>query len=255
MFVHRDRHDRVGVAFTDRHGGVSSAPYETLNLGRSDADDPNAVVENLRRVRTALGLPLLATVRQEHTADVVVVDDTFLTDWDDRSVVGDSLGRPRLVRADAMVTVRSEVALAIRVADCLPVMVADPGAGVVGAIHAGRAGLAAQIIPQALAVMADHGADPRSCLAWIGPHVCGACYEVPQSLQDEVAAQVPGVASTTSWDTPALDLAAGARAQLEGAGVSVSTVGGCTRTDPGLYSHRRDGAEAGRLAGMVWLSA
>ncbi len=254
MFVHREGWDRVGVAFTDRHGGVSAAPYDTLNLGRSDADNPASVAENLRRVRTALALPLVATVRQEHTADVVVVDDAFLDGWDDRATVGDALGGARLRRADAMVTVRAGVGLAVRVADCLPVMVADPTARVVAAIHGGRPGLAAQIIPRTLALMTRHGADPAASRAWIGPHVCGGCYEVPAALRDEVAALVPDVAATTSWGTPALDLAAGARAQLETAGVSVTTVGGCTRTDPDLYSYRRDGHDAGRLAGLVWLS-
>lgn len=258
MFAHLrvDPPGGVGVAFTDRHGGVSAPPYDSLNLGRSHHDDPGAIAENLRRVRAGLGLAPdrpVVTLRQEHTAEVVVVDEAFVTGWDDLSPLGDSIpGRPRLGRADGLVTRLPGVVLCIRVADCLPVVLADPAAGVVAAVHAGRVGLAAQILPAAVRQMRDLGA--TTIEAWIGPSVCGRCYEVPAALQDEVAAVVPGTAATTSWGTPALDLAAGAERQLRDDGCAVNRVGGCTRTSPELYSHRRDGEAAGRLAGLVWLS-
>jgi hypothetical protein len=91
----------------------------------------------------------------------------------------------------------------------------------------------------------------RHLTAWVGPHVCGACYEVPAALQDEVAAVEPSTRATTSWGTPALDLGAGVRAQLERAGATVHLLGPCTLESDTLYSHRRDGAGAGRLAGLV----
>ena len=80
-----------------------------------------------------------------------------------------------------------------------------------------------------------------------------ATRSLPQ-LRDEIAALVPETWSTTSWGTPALDLGAGVRAQLERAGVEVVDVGGCTREDASLHSYRRDGAAAGRFAGLVWMS-
>ena len=90
-------------------------------------------------------------------------------------------------------------------------------------------------------------------MAWVGPHVCGSCYEVPADLQDEVAAVVPEARSTTSWGTPALDLGAGVRAQLDAAGITdVRVVDTCTREDPSWPSHRRDGAAATRFAGVIW---
>ncbi|HIT74651.1 MAG TPA: peptidoglycan editing factor PgeF [Candidatus Avipropionibacterium avicola] len=243
MFVHHEERDGLGLAFTDRHGGVSAPPYDSLNLGRSDLDDPAAVAENLRRVQQAVGVDTVASVRQEHTAEVVVVDRDFC-----------DAPPPR---ADALVTTTPGIALAVRVADCLPIVIASRRSRVIAAVHAGRVGLADQIIPRALAVLSDvagrHGGTPDDLQAWIGPHVCGACYEVPADLRDEVAAVVPDVAATTSWGTPSLDLAAGASAQLAGAGAEVVRVGGCTRTDPDLYSHRRDGSAAGRLAALVWL--
>jgi copper oxidase (laccase) domain-containing protein len=92
-----------------------------------------------------------------------------------------------------------------------------------------------------------------SITAWIGPHVCGACYEVPEAMRRDVGAIVPEAISTTSWGTPSLDLGAAVRAQLEGAGVAVHDLSRCTRESADLYSYRRDADRAGRLAGLIRL--
>ncbi len=97
--------------------------------------------------------------------------------------------------------------------------------------------------------MRDLGAS--TIQAWVGPHICGSCYEVPEAMQQQVASQEPASLSTTSWGTPALDIGAGVRAQLERVGVAVTDVSRCTLESPDLYSHRRDGAGAGRLAGVI----
>ena len=104
-------------------------------------------------------------------------------------------------------------------------------------------------MPAAVARMRDLGA--ARITAWLGPRVCGACYEVPAALQAQVGAVVPESVSTTSWGTPALDIGAGVRAQLAQLGVEVVDVAACTRESPHLYSYRRDGAAAGRFAGLV----
>lgn len=155
-------------------------------------------------------------------------------------------------QGDALVATRAGLGLMIRVADCVPVLLADPSAGVIGAVHSGRAGTMLDIAARTVTAMREQGAEQIT--AWIGPHVCGSCYEVPEAMQREVAATVPGSRATTSWGTPALDLGAGVRGQLERAGVEVLHIGGCTFEDPSLYSYRRDGGEAGRLAGLVWMS-
>ena len=103
--------------------------------------------------------------------------------------------------------------LMVRAADCVPVLLADPVAGVIGAAHPGRPGLAAGVVPATVAAMRERGA--TDITAWIGPHVCGGCYEVPAEMRDEVGALVPAAVATTTWGTPALDLGAGVRAQLE----------------------------------------
>ena len=153
--------------------------------------------------------------------------------------------------ADGVVTTLTGTALMVRAADCVPVLLADPVAGVIGAVHAGRLGVAGDVVTRTVEqVRALGGGDVR---AWIGPHVCGGCYEVPAGMRDEVAALVPAAAAETTWGTPALDLGAGVAAQLAAAGVPAVRAGGCTREDDHLHSYRRDGAAAGRLAGLVWL--
>lgn len=244
--------DGVGVAFTDREGGVSAGSFGSLNLGRTDRDDPAALRTNVATVRAALGVRTVVTAHQVHGTGVLEVDDDLLAGWTDDSWLGDSVaGGVRLHRADALVTTVPGVALAIRVADCLPVLLADPQERVVGAAHAGRVGLAAGVLPATLARLCALGA--HRVTAWIGPHICGACYEVPPELQASFAADHPAAVATTSWGTPSLDLAAAAQRQLEGLGCTVLRVGGCTRESPSLHSHRRDGDGAGRLAGLVWL--
>jgi YfiH family protein len=180
----------------------------------------------------------LADLRQVHGADVEVVEEP---------------PRPGRPDADALVTSRPDVVLVVRAADCVPLLFADPAAGVIGAAHCGRQGLARGVVAATVDRLRAQGA--RDLTAWIGPHVCGSCYEVPSSLRAEVGAVEPASVATTSWGTPALDLGAGVRAQLRRAAVEVVDAGGCTRESPDLYSFRRDGAGAGRLAGLVRLHA
>jgi polyphenol oxidase len=87
--------------------------------------------------------------------------------------------------------------------------------------------------------------------AWLGPHVCGRCYEVPASLQDEVTAAEPASRATTAWGTPAVDVGAGVRAQLGRDGVAVVDLSRCTRESSDLFSYRRDGPRSGRQAGII----
>jgi YfiH family protein len=156
---------------------------------------------------------------------------------------------------DAMFTDVPGRALCVLVADCVPVLVADPQARIVGVAHAGREGLAAGVVPALVSAMAAAGARPARMRAVTGPAICGACYEVPAELQARVSAVVPAAACATAAGTCGLDIAAGVRAQLEVAGVGEAGADGrCTRESPGLYSYRRDG-RTGRMAGLIWLAA
>lgn len=240
MFCYTDTDGRVGVAFTDRRGGMSSAPYDSLNLGIATDDDPACVAHNYDLVGSAIGVEpgQVARMHQVHGVEVAVVREPPDAD------------RPPEV--DAMVTDRPGLALSVRVADCVPVLLGDAEAGVVGCAHAGRAGLAGGVVARTVEAMRGLGAD--RVRAWVGPCVCGGCYEVPADLQQQVVAAVPQARATTTWGTPALDIGAGVEAQLRAAGCVVAeTPRLCTRESPDLYSHRRDGARAGRSAGLVWL--
>ena len=226
LLRHRDRIEGdlvVEVAFTD------------VSLSLGDAAAAGVRTAALDALAEATGAtPVL--MHQVHGAEV--------------SLMGGEVGAA-MPSCDAMVTSRPGVALLARAADCVPVLLADPATGWIAAVHAGRPGLAAGVVPAAVTRLREQGAAPS--VAWVGPHVCGACYEVPAALQEEVAALVPEARSTTSWGTPALDLGAGVRAQLAAAGIAdVRVVDVCTREDASWPSYRRDGAAATRFAGLIW---
>lgn len=236
MYSWRGTAGPVDLAFTDRSGGVSAVPYDELNLAASSADDADATAENWRLLLADFAPNVrLADMHQVHGHDVGIVAEPVE-------------GRPS---CDALVSAQPDVVLAVRVADCVPVLIADVDAGVVAAVHAGRPGLAAGIVPAAVASMRALGA--RALTAWMGPYVCGACYEVPAAMQAAVGLVVPEAIATTSWGTPALDIGAGVRAQLAVAEVATVDVSTCTRQSPALYSYRRDGDSAGRFAGLIRL--
>ncbi|RLP11171.1 polyphenol oxidase family protein [Propionibacterium australiense] len=239
----------VDVAFTDREGGASVGAFASLNLGRTREDDQGALRANMAALRTRLALPPISVVHQVHGATVRIITSGDLPgpdDWLGESVPGQ---RP-LEKADALVTNLPGAPLAIRVADCVPVLLADTEAGVIGAAHAGRQGLLAGVLTATVATMRELGA--TRIHAWVGPHICGDCYEVPEQLQAASCAIIPELEATTSWGTPALDLGAGAHAVLERDGVSVEHHDPCTRTTPQLFSHRRDHGVTGRQIGLIW---
>ncbi|MEV2247877.1 peptidoglycan editing factor PgeF [Streptomyces sp. NPDC049970] len=229
-------------AFTDRWGGVSAAPYEELNLGGAVGDDPAAVRANRERAARSLGLDPAGVVwmNQVHGRDVAVVD----APW------GDAREIPAV---DAVVTARRGLALAVLTADCTPVLLADPVAGVAAAAHAGRPGLIAGVVPAAVEAMTALGAEPSRIVARTGPAVCGRCYEVPEQMRAEVAQAVPASWSRTSWGTPAVDVTAGVHTQLDELGVvDRHSSPFCTLESGDHFSYRRD-RTTGRLAGYVWL--
>jgi YfiH family protein len=225
---------------TDRRGGRSGSPYDSFNLGDHVGDDAADVAANRTRVARELGVPeeRLVWMDQVHGTGVAVVDGPR-----DVPVPG----------TDALVTTTPGLVLCVLVADCVPVLLADPVAGVVAAVHAGREGVRQGIVPATLSAMASLGARARHVSALLGPAVCGDCYEVPAQMQADVARTAPAAAVRTRTGTPGLDLRAGIAEGLRRAGVpEVVQDPRCTVEDPHLFSHRRDGV-TGRQAGIVWL--
>ena len=255
MFAFQDTDGSVEVAFTDRHrtpGGGPARQGGPLDLGSHDGEHADQAEADLRGVTEALTRPpaggdgppvphRTVLMRQVHGADVTVVDERLL----------DRLAATAPPVADALVSDVPGVVLVVRAADCVPVLLADAAAGVVSAVHCGRRGLTAGVVPRAVESMRRLGAD--TLRAWIGPHVCGGCYEVPEDMRAQVAAVVPESEAVTTWGTPSLDLGAGVGAQLRGAGATTTEVSRCTVEDEDLFSYRRQGAEAGRLGGLVWV--
>ncbi|WP_188037298.1 peptidoglycan editing factor PgeF [Actinotalea sp. JY-7885] len=247
-------------------GGVTAAAADWLEveLGRgvrggftgADANlsgvvgDGVLAAEHRRALAGRLGAPL-ALVRQVHGAGVRDADPRL-----------GALDHAELPEGDALVTNRSDVAVGVLVADCVPVLLADPGRRVVAAVHAGRRGLVAGVLEAAVDRMVALGARVGDVRAVIGPAVCGRCYEVPEDMREDVARAVRGTASTTSWGTPALDLPAGVRGRLLDAGVGrVGDVAACTVEDARWFSHRASSASghptsarpAGRFGAVVRL--
>ncbi|NDK24224.1 peptidoglycan editing factor PgeF [Streptomyces sp. TR1341] len=241
MIGRRESVSGAHFAFTDRWGGVSAAPYEELNLGGAVGDTPEAVAANRELAAKSLGLDPARVVwmNQVHGAEVAVVDEP----WGTRPVP----------EVDALVTARRGLALAVLTADCVPVLLADPVAGIAAAAHAGRPGMVKGVVPAAVRAMVELGAAPERIVARTGPAVCGRCYEVPEIMRAEVAAVEPTAHAETSWGTPAVDVSAGVHAQLDRLGVcdrAHSPV--CTLESGDHFSYRRD-RTTGRLASYVWL--
>ena len=220
----------MGYRFTNRTGGVSTGAFSSLNLALHVGDEPALVLENRRVLGQEIGEHQY--MEQVHGNRVVIVE-----------AVSDEPPT-----ADALVTGIPGVALAVMVADCIPLLLTSKVA--VAAVHVGRKGLMNSVALGAIAAMREIGATQISAV--IGPSICGRCYEVSQEIFDEVTAVHPVAAVTTPKGTPSLDLPAALEKVLLAEGVSISFDRGCTVEDPALFSYRRDGV-TGRQAGIVWL--
>ncbi|MFD5824526.1 peptidoglycan editing factor PgeF [Lentzea sp. NPDC060358] len=231
---------RIRRVVTTRAGGVSKGPYSSFNLGDHVGDEAEAVEAN--RVRLAEGIGLTADrlvwMEQVHGRTVATVDGPQAE---------------ALEATDAVVTKRAGLGLVVLTADCVPVLLGDAEAGVVGAVHAGRVGARVGVVVEALKAMMALGAELERIEVLLGPSVCGECYEVPADMQKDVEKHLPGSASKSRKGTPALDLRAGLWNQLAGAGVGkIGVDPRCTFEEKDLFSHRRE-APTGRLASVVWV--
>ena len=194
-------------------------PVEIWFTEADDGDLTDSVA--LARLRDELDVDAIATMRQVHGTDVA---------W----------AMPGLVpEADALLTYTPNLAILVRVADCIPVVLATEERDAVGVVHAGRKGLVDGVGPAAAAVLRDRGKGPLT--AWIGPRICGKCYELDAQTAAEVARAAPKAASVTRRGTPGADIGAGVMAQLRALDIDVHDVGGCTLEDDRFFSYRRDG--------------
>lgn len=237
----------VDAAVSTRQGpGVSAGPYGRLNLGLRSGDDVMAVAANRAAVVTALGLPREPLwLRQVHGTDVAERPES-----PGNPVTGPSAGDEEPV-ADAAVARGPGQVLAILTADCLPVLFASTDGQTIGAAHAGWRGLAAGVLENTVKAM-----DAEGIQAWLGPAIGGASYEVGEEVREAFVAHDPGSAEAFVATRPGhwlCDLYSLARRRLASVGVTHVSGGGFdTLTDARLYSYRRDGAQSGRFASLIW---
>jgi purine-nucleoside/S-methyl-5'-thioadenosine phosphorylase / adenosine deaminase len=215
----------LDAAVTARQGGVSSGPYATLNLSLSVGDDPASVLENRRRLAAALGASPgdFVFARQVHGAGVRVVGQA------DRGHGAFSLD-DAIGDADALVTRSSGLVLAILAADCVPVVLHDPVAGVLACVHAGWRGTAAGVPAAAVAAMRDLGSRPADVIAGIGPAIAPARYQVGSDVYQAITRAFGPAADALIRKDPGapdrwlLDLPAASRLALRRSGVPASQI-------------------------------
>ncbi len=234
--------DRVRALATTRAGGVSRGPYACLNLSEQVGDDPRCVAENRRRLRQWLPAEP-CWLKQVHGATVACLDSPA------------ARGAPGVKEADAAVTRTPGVVCAVQVADCLPVLLCDREATVVGIAHAGWRGLASGVIERTVEAM---GADPARLLAWLGPCIGPDSFEVGDEVRQAFLRHETRAAfaflprDNGKWlaNLPLL-----ARQRLDSCGVrAVYAAGACTFSEPQrFFSYRRDRV-TGRMAALIWLT-
>ena len=238
----------VTLAFTERDGGVSEAPYASLNLGDACGDDPSRVAENRRRALAAIGaeglLGNLVNPRQVHGSHVVVVRSA------DSSELASARAEAR-AGADAVVCTAERVPVLLCFADCVPVVLVAPGGFAV--VHSGWRGTIARIVALAAEVLCDEAScEPSELLAYVGPHIGAADYEVSSELAERfVQAFGPGVVSGERN----LDLSAALAVTLREAGVPAENVAWveestASSTDR-FFSYRAEGGTCGRHGALA----
>ncbi len=227
--------------FTTREGGVSTGPYESLNLCTSAGDAREAVKENRGRVLAALGRPEASwiSLRQVHGADVVQV----------------TAQAGRTIEADGLWTRDRAVVVSVLVADCVPILLADRDATVVAAVHAGWRGTEAHIVRVMVKRLKDAGVPPERLVAAIGPAISKDSFEVGPEVVEALAKAFPEAGDairTGNGDRSHVDLWALNELDLRASGVeTVDVLRLDTMTRSELFSHRRDAGVTGRQAGVI----
>ena len=241
--------------FSTRKGGVSCAPFDSLNLGINRGDDPSAVLENYSRFCASIGIDPANTVlsNQVHKTNVKVCTG------DDR---GKGLFYPRNYEADALITNVPDVALTVFSADCGILLLYDPCCHAIGAIHAGWRGCASGIVEKTVrAMQRNYGTDPKNLTAAVGPCIGPCCFETDQDVPDAMSAALKTDAApflragnSKKWN---VDLAGLNKQWLLRAGVPESQIelyGICTACHPELFwSHRKMGEARGLQVAMIAL--
>lgn len=233
--------------FSTRVGGASEGPYASLNLGFSVGDARERVEENFRRLAHAAGIrpSAFVTASQVHGDRVVKAIEPAPGD----------LPHPPQAEADALWTDRPGVAVGVKTADCVPILIGDPDSGRVAAVHSGWRGTELRVAARAIAALVSAGSDPARLLAAVGPAIQSCCYEVSEDLAQRFARAMGEEVVALGFAKPHLDLIRAVRTTLEEAGVPsqrIDVLASCTACDAErFFSHRRDRGVSGRHLSFV----
>ena len=236
-----------------RGGGSSTGNYTSLNLGLNSGDERGSVLLNRNHLCSALGIgdDRILFPKQTHTATVKVISDSFLS-----ASLEDQ--KKYLFETDALITGLSGICVAVKTADCVPVLLFDPTQKVVAAIHAGWRGTAQGIVSETIRIMVEEfGSNPSELVAGIGPSISPEVYEVGEDVHSQFDPAFYSNTNPIKADKRLLDLWKANRDQLIKAGVppdQIEIAGICTLSDPArFYSARRDGAKTGRMGTGIML--
>ena len=221
------------ILFTTRTtpiAGHSSSPFSGLNLATHVDDISEDVLKNRAELESHIGLPI-QFLDQVHGNQVASIE---------------KICEPPI--ADAAFTRVKGIALAVMVADCVPILFTSDE--VVGVAHVGRRGLVNGVIAQAAAVLKS--ISPTNLAAHVGPHICPSCYEISPDLANEISQKFPEFIAQSRWGTPSIDMRSSIIRQLQIEEIETNDLSHCTYEDENLFSYRRD-QKTGRNAGIVWL--
>ena len=245
----------IGHFSTTRTGGYSTDRYASLNLGYNSGDSPKNVIANRLKLCSALEINFgnLIFPKQTHTGTAKVISTHFF-EWDETEK------KQFLNETDAVITNLKSVCVAIKTADCVPILVYDPVKQVVAAIHAGWRGTAQNILQNTINQMiASFGSNPSDLWAGIGPSISPEIYEVGEEVWSKFAPEFYQPTNPFKGEKQLLDLWKANNYQLIASGVpekQIEVARICTLSNPELFfSARRDGAKTGRMATGIWLSA
>ncbi len=214
--------------FTNRLGGVSKDPFTSANLGDHVGDEAASVLENRAQLESQIGMPIVF-MDQVHGDTVVLVEEKTNTPT-----------------CDALITTERKLAVAVMVADCIPLLLKSDVA--VAAVHVGRKGLMNGVARKTIDAMRDLGAEVIH--SYIGPNICGSCYEVGADIFNEVVSKYPSSDSSNRTGKATLDLVSGLKTDLKD--TVLLDLSSCVLEDKNSFSYRRDGI-TGRQAGVIWL--
>ncbi|MDD2384997.1 MAG: peptidoglycan editing factor PgeF [Sulfurospirillaceae bacterium] len=220
--------------FTNRFGGISQAPYENFNLGLHVNDNPSHVEHNRRLLKAQCNVPHIMFMNQVHSADVTVIS-----------------GIMPVPTCDAMITNQKGIALAVMVADCIPILLYDSVNEAIGVVHAGRTGSALHVGTRCIQKMHQvYGTEAKDIKLWMGPSIGGCCYEVGKDVTVGLEDCLHVRENRYFLDLPSFNKADFLALGVKETNIVHSTI--CTCCNPDYFSYRRD-TITGRFVGVIWL--